>query len=85
MSKYEKVPAKFLDYKSVVTYKELTYLLGQLGYIEKKKGKTSGSRVAFVKLDIQHVIRLHKPHPGNELKDYAKKNVVNELRNRNLI
>ncbi len=85
MSKFEKVVAKFLDRKSVVTYKELIFLLGQLGYVEKKKGKTSGSRVAFVKEDIQHIIRLHKPHPGNELKDYMKRNVLDELRNRNLI
>jgi len=85
MSRYEKVLAKFLDIKTIVTYKELKYLLGQLGYVEKKTGKTSGLRVAFIHYDLKSIIRLHKPHLGNELKEYAKKEIVNELLNKKLI
>jgi len=85
MSKLEKVIAKFLDPKTLVTFKELNYLLRKLGYVEKKTGKTSGSRVAFINHDRKSIIRLHKPHPGNELKEYVKKEIVNELVNMKLI
>jgi len=56
-----------------------------LGYEETQKGKTSGSRVAFINKIEKHIIRLHKPHPGNELKDYVKKEIVAELKDKNLI
>jgi len=64
--------AKFLNPGSVVTFQELEYLLKKLGYIEKKSGKTSGSRKAYVNPKLKHVFRIHKPHPGNELKKYVK-------------
>ncbi|MBK7231534.1 MAG: type II toxin-antitoxin system HicA family toxin [Saprospiraceae bacterium] len=49
------------------------YVLIKLGYREIKTGKTSGSRVAFYNESKKLLIRLHKPHPGNELKDYQIK------------
>ena len=85
MSKLNKLISKLLDRKSIITYQELKYLLGKLGYEQSNKGKTSGSRVAYFHPTTKHIIRLHKPHPGNELKDYVKKAVVQELRNRKLI
>ena len=51
------------------TYTEARYLLNHLGYNEYSKGKTSGSRVVFVKGNQK--ILLHKPHPGDEMKKYA--------------
>ncbi|MFT6338826.1 MAG: hypothetical protein ACJATI_005605 [Halioglobus sp.] len=85
MSKYEKLIAKLLNRRSTITYLEIAYLLGKLGYKETQKGKTSGSRVAFINKREQHIIRLHKPHPGNELKDYVKKEIISELKDKNLI
>lgn len=51
------------------TYKEARGLLISLGFQEYNKGKTSGSRVIFIKADKK--ILLHKPHPGDEMKLYA--------------
>jgi murein L,D-transpeptidase YafK len=85
MSKYEKLIAKLLNRRSTITYLEIAYLLEKLGYKETQKGKTSGSRVAFINKREQHIIRLHKPHPGNELKDYVKKEIISELKDKNLI
>ncbi len=48
MSKYDKLLEKLFDHKSVIKFQELEYLLGQLGYIKKKTGKTSGSRKAYI-------------------------------------
>jgi len=85
MSKYDKVLLKLLNRSSTITYQEIKYLLGKLGYKETQKGKTSGSRVAFVNYEDKHIIRLHKPHPGNELKDYVKREIISELKDKKLI
>ncbi len=85
MSKYDKLIAKLLNRNSTITFQEIKYLFIKLGYIERSMGKTSGSRVAYYNRETNHIIRIHKPHPGNELKDYVKKAIVLELRNGKLI
>ena len=85
MSKYDKLVLKLLSRNGTFTFQELEYLLGKLGYIEKATGKTSGSRKAYVIKKTKHIIRLHKPHPGNELKKYVVKFVISELRRQKLI
>ena len=85
MSKYDKLLEKLLRRNSTLTYNEIKYLLGQMGYSESTKGKTSGSRVAFINEQSKHIIRLHKPHPGNELKGYVKRAIIKELVNKKLI
>ena len=85
MSKYDKVLLKLLNRNSTITYQEIKYLLGKLGYEESQKGKTSGSRVAFINVEDKHIMRLHKPHPGNELKDYVKREIISELKEKKLI
>lgn len=42
------------------------------------KGKTSGLRVVYKNKD-KRPIMLHKPHPGNIIKTYAMKQVLNDL------
>lgn len=79
MGKLEKIIRKFKDPKSVIVYNELEYLLGHMGYFEKKTGKTSGSRKAYIHPKTKHIIRIHKPHPGNELKRYVKDFIIAEL------
>jgi len=85
MSKYDKLVTKLLNRESIITYQKIKYLLVKMGYKESTKGKTSGSRVAYYNEKTKHIIRLHKPHPGNELKDYVKKAIAAELTNRKLI
>lgn len=85
MSKLDKIIAKLLNPGSTITFQELEYLLRKLGYVEKKTGKTSGSRKAYLNSETKHVIRIHKPHPGHELKKYVKLYIVNELKRQNLI
>ena len=48
------------------------------GYEKSNKGKTSGSRVVYKNKD-KRPIMLHKPHPGNIIKTYAMKQVLNDL------
>ena len=85
MSKFLKTIEKVLNLSGSFTYYELIYLLGKFGYTERKKGKTSGSRRTYINQETKHIIKIHKPHPGNELKRYVKKFIIAELEKENLI
>ena len=75
MSKLEKAKARLLSLPKDYTYDEARSLLGQLGFREDNKGKTSGSRVEFFRESDKSGILLHKPHPDNvlEYKGYHTK------------
>ena len=85
MSQKEKLIKRLLNKPVDFTYDELRKLLGKLGYKESQSGKTSGSRVAFFNEKTEHIIRLHKPHPKNVLKQYQVEQLVEELTTRGLI
>jgi hypothetical protein len=85
MSKDQKLIVRLLSKPKDFTYNELCRVLNSLGYEESQSGKTSGSRVAYIDKSINHIIRLHKPHPGNELKQYQIELVIEELKSRGLI
>ncbi len=79
MSGKEKLVERFLRQSKDFTYQELSKLLSGFGYIKENKGRTSGSRVLFYNKEKEHSIMLHKPHPGNIIKSYALKYVLQEL------
>lgn len=79
MSRDEKLIKRLLSKPRDFTYNELKRLLKALGYVETQSGKTSGSRVAFINLSDGHIIRLHKPYPNNELKQYQIEQIIYEL------
>lgn len=85
MSKKEKLLNRFLQRPKDFSYSELKVLLDAMGYQEFNKGKTSGSRVAFINKNSNHIIRLHKPHPKNILKMYQIDLILEELKKENLI
>lgn len=85
MSQEEKLIKRLLSKPKDFTYDELRKLLRKLGYEENQSGKTSGSRVAFINPESEHIIRLHKPHPHNELKQYQMEQIIEELKARRLI
>lgn len=59
------------------TFTEARSLLASLEFTEYNKGKSSGSRVMFAKNGVK--ILLHKPHPGNEMKQYAVRQLKEQL------
>lgn len=83
MSKKEKLIARFLSGPKDFTYDEMRTLLCYLGFEERSKGKTSGSRVEFAK--DAYTILLHKPHPNDLLKPYQIRQIINELKTLKLI
>ncbi|MFA6007735.1 MAG: type II toxin-antitoxin system HicA family toxin [Candidatus Shapirobacteria bacterium] len=85
MGKDEKLVKRFMARPKDFTYDELRKLLKNFGYEEDQGGKTSGSRVAFYCEKTRHIIRLHKPHPGNELKMYQIDLIREELEGRGIL
>jgi predicted RNA binding protein YcfA (HicA-like mRNA interferase family) len=80
MSKIEKLIAKFLKVPKDLTWEELVKILNHLGYSEKSgKGKTGGSRIKFINSD-NDIINLHKPHPGNIVKQYVIRQILEKLK-----
>lgn len=78
MSKKDKLLEKLKSKPKDFTYNEAKIILNKLGYFENNKGKTSGSRVAFINKKNEK-IELHKPHPGNTLKLYQINKLLNKL------
>ncbi len=85
MSQFDKLLERFSKLPKDFLYDELRTLLSGLGYREYNKGKTSGSRVAFINDITHHIIRLHTPHPGNIIKKYALEQTYEELKNQGVI
>ena len=67
-----------------LTFDEVVRLLSGFGYIQKDKGKTSGSRVIFVH-EKRPPILLHKPHPRKELLVYQVRQLGDFLQGGGLI
>jgi len=78
MSKKGKLLLRLLALANDFTWGELVTLLGYFGYEELTKGKTGGSRRKFADTR-KRVIILHKPHPGNVVKEYVLKQLMEYL------
>jgi hypothetical protein len=85
MSKAKKFLERFSLKPKDFTYNELKRLLRSFGYEEAKTGKTAGSRAAFINRANRHIIRLHKPHPGNILKHYQLNSIEEALKRKGVI
>jgi hypothetical protein len=83
MSKKEKLISRLLSYPKDFTFDEMKTLLESLGFEMFNKGKTSGSRIKFLKGNI--AIILHKPHPRKALLEYQLKQIVDVLNKEKLL
>ena len=81
MAAIEKLIDRFKQSPKDFTWGELVKLLAHFGYAEKK-GK--GSRRKFVAQGLPTII-LHEPHPKNEVKQYALKDVRETLEGEGLL
>lgn len=79
MSKIEKLVERFQMKPKDLTWNELVKILKHYSYEEITTGKTAGSRRAFGHEETKHIIRLHEPHPGNIIKQYQIKEVLETL------
>lgn len=77
MGKLEKAKLRLKSEPFDYTFKEAEGLLLNLGFEEHNKGKTSGSRIIFIRGEDK--IMLHKPHPNKEIKIYAVRQLKQQL------
>ena len=80
MSKLDKAINRLKAAPKDYTYSEAKQLLGQLGFEESTKGKTSGSRVKFYRAKDQSIILLHKPHPGDVMSPATVRDLLSTLK-----
>lgn len=83
MGTKEKLIEHFKKQPNDFNWNELVRLFSVLGYQIDNKGKTSGSRVIFVKGNSSYT--AHKPHPGSIVKTYVMKQVFDFLTKNELI
>ena len=83
LSKKEKLIQKLNSNPKDFTFEEMQTLLEMLGFELFNKGKTSGSRVKFIRGNTP--IILHKPHPRKELLEYQVKQILVILKGENLL
>lgn len=80
MGKFEKAIERLKKVPCDYTYDEARTVLLHMGFSEYTKGRTSGSRVVFIKDGKEEArILLHKPHPGNVMKQYAVRQLKEKL------
>lgn len=84
MSQKEKLIERLKSRPKDFTFDEAEKVLRWFGFNMRSSGKTSGSRVTFIN-DKLEVIKLHKPHPQNELKTYALDQLIEFLEEKGLI
>ena len=76
MSQKDKLIERFKRLPTDFTYDESVSLLKIFGYREYCN---DGSRRSFIHAPDNHIIYIHKPHPGNIVKMYALKDVKQTL------
>ena len=83
MGKKEKLIERLKSNPKDFTFEELRTVLEALGFEISNKGRTSGSKVKFLKGNIPIV--LHKPHPRKELLEYQINQVLETLEKEELL
>lgn len=84
MGQKEKLIEKLKAKPKTFTFDDAESLLRYFSYRRSNKGKTSGSRVIFISAEHPPIM-LHKPHPRKELLEYQIKQLIEILREENLI
>ena len=83
MSKKDKLIDRLKSKPKDFDFNEAKLLLKLCGYTLSNAGKTSGSRVFFIK--DKKVFRMHKPHPRKELPAYQINELIDELKQEGLL
>ena len=83
MSQKDKLIVRLKSKPKDFTFDEAKSLLDSCGYVMSTSGKTSGSRVCFIR--GKKIFRMHKPHPRKELLSYQIKELIDELKQEGLL
>jgi len=84
MGNTDKLLQRFQQKPKDFHWRELVAILRSFGYSETSKGKTGGSRRRF-ECEGKSPITLHEPHPKGILKAYQIKQIIEKLKDEELI
>lgn len=84
MGKKEKLIKRLKTRPRDFSFAEAETLLLMLEFERNNRGRTSGSRVMYAHKEHGHFL-LHIPHPGNELRFYQVKQLIDFLEQEGLI
>ena len=76
MAQLDKLRARLYAKPKDFTWDELVKLLTAYSFEALTKGKAPGSRRQLFNPTTQVAISMHKPHPGNILKEYQLKEII---------
>jgi len=76
MSTKEKMIRRFKSLPKDFTFDEMIRLFALFGFEIDNKGGTSGSRLALVNKEKGLSYNMHRPHPGDIIKSYVMKQVL---------
>ena len=85
MTTKDKLVDRFCKLPRDFTFEEVMKLLSVFGYKIHNKGATSGSRIRFKNESTGQYIDIHKPHPGNIMKEWMMKTIYQHLKSNGLI
>ena len=84
MGQKEKLIERLKAKPKTFTFDDAESLLRYFHYERSNKGRTSGSRIAFVSDDHPPIL-MHKPHPRKELLEYQVKQLIEILEQEGLL
>jgi predicted RNA binding protein YcfA (HicA-like mRNA interferase family) len=76
MGKKQKLFERLYSNPKDFRWSELTTLLNYIGY---KQIQGKGARVKFYRESPRSLISIHRPHPGEILKTYQVKDIIQKL------
>lgn len=79
MGKKERLIERLLSMPKDFEQREMDTLLKQCGCVLDNRGKTSGSAVRYIHKATEASFVYHRPHPGNIIKLYVLKQVIQFL------
>ena len=85
MGQKDKLLNRLCSHPKDFSFDEVEKLLSYYGYHRINKGKTSGSRIAYISDRHYRPILMHKPHGRKDLLDYQVKQLVDHLKQEGLI
>lgn len=80
MASYEKLYRRMCTLPKDFTLDELRKVMKHNGFVERNRGKTSGSAICFYRESDDRKLMFHKPHPENNIPRYVLENAISVLK-----
>ena len=80
MTRVEKLARQLMARPRTFRFDDAVRVMAWYGFDLDEKGKTSGSRMRFYREDDGRMMLMHIPHPGDELRSAAVRELASFLR-----